>query len=308
MALIPRRKAVRAGSPPPPEQQQPYLASLLASGQERDTLVTLIEQHGSDDRLRELLSCLLHEAVLRGLPAAQEPALTQFAATLRAASHPLARLPLTPLDSERGFCAHLPTHRLGGSSGTLPFGPGLTTTERVPACEEAAFDVRETTTDAQATMIKGPVAQWQQDSNGMSEARVFAVLVPFSNERQAHDLLLSLPLDCIEGVQEHEVGVASVRPDEVIGRLFAAAAKGGAYPSERWGAYGRLAAWESVCGLVGAPADADLPAVDRVDRVCQWWWFEATTEWFQRVAWDLGIMAVRPDRRTVAVLAATDTD
>ena len=41
---------------------------------------------------------------------------------------------------------------------------------------------------------------------------------------------------------------------------------------------------------------------------CAWLTFDADTEWFHAVVWDLGIAALRPDGRTVAVLAGTDTD
>ena len=43
-------------------------------------------------------------------------------------------------------------------------------------------------------------------------------------------------------------------------------------------------------------------------RRCQWVSFTADSEWFYRVAWDLGLLAVRPDRMSLAVFAATDTD
>jgi Family of unknown function (DUF6183) len=35
---------------------------------------------------------------------------------------------------------------------------------------------------------------------------------------------------------------------------------------------------------------------------------DADTDWFEQVAWDLGLAAVRPGRQRLAVLAATDTD
>ncbi|WP_282792593.1 DUF6183 family protein [Streptomyces sp. CC224B] len=43
-------------------------------------------------------------------------------------------------------------------------------------------------------------------------------------------------------------------------------------------------------------------------RECAWYDFEAGTPWFERVAWDIGLVAVCSEGRRLAVLAATDTD
>jgi hypothetical protein len=36
--------------------------------------------------------------------------------------------------------------------------------------------------------------------------------------------------------------------------------------------------------------------------------FSARSRWYRPVAWDIGIAALRPGGRTLAVLTATDTD
>jgi hypothetical protein len=36
--------------------------------------------------------------------------------------------------------------------------------------------------------------------------------------------------------------------------------------------------------------------------------FSAVTQWFEQVAWDIGLVANDPERQRLAVLAATDTD
>jgi hypothetical protein len=41
---------------------------------------------------------------------------------------------------------------------------------------------------------------------------------------------------------------------------------------------------------------------------CLWVSWDAASEWYCQVAWDLGLLAVRPDGMSLAVLAATDTD
>ena len=79
--------------------------------------------------------------------------------------------------------------------------------------------------------------------------------------------------------------------------LFGAAANGGAYDSGLGGAYGRAATWRSVRALAGGSHVG-----------CAWWIFDAANDWFQRVAWDLGVACLRPGGHVMAVLAATDTD
>jgi hypothetical protein len=39
-----------------------------------------------------------------------------------------------------------------------------------------------------------------------------------------------------------------------------------------------------------------------------WYSLSSTAEWFHNVAWDFGIVCLRPDKRHVAVLAASDQD
>jgi hypothetical protein len=48
--------------------------------------------------------------------------------------------------------------------------------------------------------------------------------------------------------------------------------------------------------------------VSRHVEACNWISFAASTSWFEQVAWDIGLAALSPDRRHLAVFAATDTD
>ena len=40
---------------------------------------------------------------------------------------------------------------------------------------------------------------------------------------------------------------------------------------------------------------------------CTWFSFALASDWFDDVAWDVGLAVVTPDRRHLSVLAATDT-
>jgi hypothetical protein len=119
-------------------------------------------------------------------------------------------------------------------------------------------------------------------------------------------LLRALPLACLEGAAA--LRAERTGPEAVWGALFAAAANGGAYSSGLGAAYGRRAAWTSFAALVDAPADATPAQVDEHAGACTFLMFGAAGGWWNDVAWDIGALAVRDGGKSVAVLAATDTD
>ena len=50
------------------------------------------------------------------------------------------------------------------------------------------------------------------------------------------------------------------------------------------------------------------PEIDERAGTCTFLMFGAPDGWWKDVAWDIGMLAVRDGGRTVAVLAATDSD
>ncbi|GAA2121212.1 DUF6183 family protein [Actinomadura alba] len=122
-------------------------------------------------------------------------------------------------------------------------------------------------------------------------------------------LLPTLPMACVDGLHPAERFEIAVRPmGDIWCLLFATASMGGTYDTGVHGAYGRLAAWQSMAGLSGAPAGASAEEVERHARQSTWFHFEADADWFHNEIYDYGIAALSPDRRRIAVLAATDTD
>ena len=119
---------------------------------------------------------------------------------------------------------------------------------------------------------------------------------------------MSLGLDCLSGTKAKQVHISSSSASRALSFLFSAASGGGAYSGPPRGAHGRLAAWQSLAGLVGARDDASVETVAALAKQCTWWEFTAENDWFFQVAWDLGLVALRPQGRSLAVLAATDTD
>ncbi len=278
-----------------------YTASLLASGHEAEDLAPAFTGRASE----ELRACLVHELVLRGVVVEETPGIAGWASSRHWSHHPLRQLPLTLSDMERG--ADLPGYGVRGRSHSMPYdssagrGPAVSGGARVPS-------VTETTTRAAAEAMGRAVANWAEDSNGRIEARVFTMAEPLE-PASVPKALPTLGLDCLRGAGKKTAVSVTVRPVAEVWRvLFAAASTGGAYNSGLYGAYGRLAAWQSLAALARSPEGLTVEEVEERARGCVWYGFSAGTDWFEQVAWDIGLAALAPDRRGLAVLAATDTD
>ena len=148
-------------------------------------------------------------------------------------------------------------------------------------------------------MIQSAVEQWRWNAN--RETRVFE-----SDTRFAEDFsfLQSLGLACAK--PHDEVRITPGAPlTSVFAALFSAAAYGGAQSGGFGAGYGRLRAWRSLGALAGAAADADCDEVSRQANACRWALFVSDSHWFGSILCDLGVVGLRPDRRSAAVLAAT---
>ncbi|NED85362.1 hypothetical protein G3I76_35410 [Streptomyces sp. SID11233] len=278
-----------------------YTASLLASSHPAEELTEAFTGNASE----ELRACLVHELVLRGVAVTETPGITGWVTSRHWKHHPLGWLPLALSDIEGQ--PDLPSCSTRGSSHSMPYGPsenGRVVVARgayVPSAEE-------TTSPAVAKGISAAVANWAEESNGRIEARVFG-LAPSLDAASVPSVLLALGLECLKGAgRKTPFSVVACPPDQAWRVLFAAASSGGAYNSGARGAYGRLAAWQSLAGLAGVAEAASAEAVEARVRECAWYAFDAETKWFERVAWDIGLASVSPEGRRLAVLAATDTD
>ncbi|MFF9017996.1 DUF6183 family protein [Streptomyces sp. NPDC014870] len=278
-----------------------YTASLLASGHPAEELAAAFTGNASE----ELRACLVHELVLRGVAVTETPGIAGWATSPHWKHHPLGWLPLALSDVEGQ--PDLPSYSTRGSSHSMPYGPS----ENVRVAVERGAHVpsaEETTTPAVAKRISAAVANWAEESNGRIEARVFGLAAPLDAE-SVPSVLLTLELQCLKDAgRKTAFSVVACPPDQAWRVLFAAASSGGAYNSGARGAYGRLAAWQSLACLAGAAEGVPAEAVEARARECAWYGFDAATKWFERVAWDIGLASVSPEGRRLAVLAATDTD
>jgi hypothetical protein len=152
------------------------------------------------------------------------------------------------------------------------------------------------------------VRSWTQNSNGKVEAKLFETSSTISAADVSTKQLLKLRLDCIAGATTREVKLDSVTDARVVELMFGTASNGGAYSSGEDGAYGRLAAWQSMAVLTGIGASGTIDDVYDAAKQSSWWEISSTSKWFHNIAWDIAIVCLRPDKRHLAVLAATDED
>ncbi|SNY71168.1 DUF6183 family protein [Paractinoplanes atraurantiacus] len=286
LALAPGRidEALRLMAVTIDRRRARYAASLLASAHSADELTQVFRGPASD----ELRACVRQESILRS---------AEIGHPWNAPWHPLAWLPpaLTPLEGRPG----LPSYHVNGGSRDTP-GLAVTPARRSGTAQPA----RATTTEAESTAIGTAVANWAEGSNGRIEARTFALDAELPPD--------ALPATLVSlGLKSYHKPKSSPGPcsaTQAWQQLFLAASGGGAYNDGDYGAYGRLFAWQSVAALVGAPPETPASEVEAMALASSWHWFAGTTKWFDDVAWDIGLAVVSPDRRRLAVLAATDTD
>ncbi|MEV3993604.1 DUF6183 family protein [Streptomyces sp. NPDC049837] len=281
---------------PAEEFRTRLLAMELAFHQSAEDLAReVFEAAPGQEVLYEFRACLLHELVRRPVSVDEHPALRSFAAALAVDGHPLAQLP----------CHLLPLEQIERDPSWYPMGP----VSRVPKDplitpplarrRTAGTKVTEVDDWEQDIAMRTVVEDWYTASNGRVAAHV-SPLAP----TDFGALFARLPLECRRDAPE----LWTTTADTVLGILRAAAAGGGAYAFGHFGAYGRLAAWQSLAGLVGLPAHTPVPEIARRAEQTHWFLPDTEADWFEYVAWDLAITALRPSGREIAVLAATDTD
>ncbi|MET7300790.1 DUF6183 family protein [Embleya sp. NPDC005575] len=286
------------GSPAPR-----HIASMLVACQSYETLERTVFDRSVWDNLHELRDCLFHELLMRD-------AIPGDSWTLRgwqcSTWTPLRWLPTERRDFEIAWS--FPEYHARGMSWSGGIsGPPAEKRVDPPmprTAEPSHLRNAATSAEYQAIVAAGEAGNW-----GCSEAWVFRLDKPVE-PGDVPALLPSLPMGCVEGLGPEgrfEIGVSTL--DDVWPILFSTASTGGMYGPPSYGAYGRFAAWCSVAGLSGAAHDASADEVETLARGTTWFRFASGAEWFHNeVGHDYGIAALSPDRRRLAVLAATDTD
>ncbi|MFC4048834.1 DUF6183 family protein [Actinomadura syzygii] len=263
----------------------------LASGQPAEHLLAAL---ATADPADELAACLLQETALRH----DASAAADFAERLRAAGHPLAGLPLRAAPAERDH--RLPRHP--GTARPVWSRPGADAPPADGPADPGVTAVELDWPDARRALSAHRA--WVSDDGDGTEARLFRLDGTLAPGDFGGSVLRVLGLESAGGAFAETRRVTT--PD-VLWTLFGGAASGSAYGPGLCGAYGRLASWESLAALAGLEPD-DQAAVERAADQCAWVFY--TSDWHLQVhpSMDVGIAALRPDGRTVAVVAATDSD
>ncbi len=286
---------------PPTTEDVLATASRLAYERPPGDLFAILEAFADEAAYLEFLGCLSHEMVLRGFVLDGLPAAEGVSARLRESGHPLGRLPLHLTAAEGDLRRWLPRYAFGGR-GRAPLFGAFTRPTATPLGQGPAFDgVIERDDVVGSEGLHAAVRTWSA-----LEGQVFNCSDSLTEEDLSAGLLLSLGLDCLYGATEGDIRAERVTACDVFADLFSASSTGTGHMPGRFGAHGRLEAMRSLGALVGVDTSVDVIA--SAACCCLWVRFEARTAWFHQVTWDLGLLAVRPDRMSIAVLAATDTD
>ncbi len=296
--VVPRTRSMRVAA----------FASRLGYAHGADALLAALDRAGERPEHQELFACWMQEVVLRGGSLVGEPRAERFREALAKQNHPLAVLPLELRNIEREAPSYMPLYGdkgLGRAIDTLASGAVSVRTIPPPA-EGATVRATRLTEPSVVDRMCTAVRPWTEGTSGKVEAKLFAIEPPVTASSLGSWLLRALPLESTAGVARLDCSRAQA--ENVFGPLFSAASNGGAYSSGLGGAYGRLAAWTSLGALVGAPEGAGIEAIDAQTAKCAFLSFRAPGPWFHDVAWDLGVLVLRADGRTAAVLAATDNE
>nr|WSY51631.1 DUF6183 family protein [Streptomyces sp. NBC_00886] len=288
------------------------LAHMVALGHRPADIVPVVygEQLGTaaSDEFR---ACLLQELVLEGVAVPEYPLLRSFGEALVTEEHPLAPLPLHLLPAERALLR--PTHAPHDWTWALPPAtvekhsdqPELRVSPEMRR-RSVAVDPADITVPEVAEAMSAAVRHWLEESNGTVAAQEFWSASPVSPDDFAA-VFERLPLTAWP-TGEARARLHPATSDRVLRVLLTSAVRSPAYGNGMFGAYGRLAAWRSLGGLVGAAPDAPIDHTAMLVEQAHWFIADPSSDWFHQVAWDLAVAALRPGGQEIAVLTATDTD
>lgn len=170
----------------------------------------------------------------------------------------------------------------------------------------AAVDPVDITVPEVAEAMSAAVRHWLAESNGVAAAQEFWSASAVSPDDFAA-VFERLPLAAWP-TGEARARLHPASSDRVLRVLLTTAVRSPAYGTGMFGAYGRLAVWRSLGGLVGAAPDAPVDDTALLVEQAHCFIADPSSAWFHQVAWDLAVAALRPGGQEIAVLTATDTD
>jgi len=293
--IAPLRSLVRLlrGRPPIPADQARF-AENVAEHRSGPELEAFLDEADEDPRSIEFWACLLQEAVIRSADLSGRTAPEAIRRRLRTRGHPLASLPLRKLEPELNGLLWLVNDR---------------TWYDVPRLDELA-ESRQMLDPL--SLSPGQVEGVEVTASGEVDAMLSAFTEAGWFQTDARVFRLARAVDDVSSILG---GLALPYWDasgwamacgtdlsEVLRTLFFDAR---AFQHGPTGAYARLKAWQSVAGMVGQPIPLNPDELAKTE--CQWAAFDGQTGWFHG-ARRVGLACLRPDGRTVAVVAAIGND
>ena len=242
----------------------------------------------TDPEVFEYRCCLLHELIVRGHDPETLPGAKQHLKAMTDRGHPLGWLPRCLLPFEKEGDAYTVTRVV--SNGETSDRPQV-------VCETVPLRGA----DAWAAVIPGS----QEETNYHVDAREFDLSQTALDSVLMTGWFQALPVTSL--ASNTATPIYQISASTAFRRLHSAATSASVYRRREWGVYGRLQAWKSFGWLVGESMGAELETIlERAGR-CQW--FRFPPFWWDQ-EWDLslGLIALRPDGLSIAVLAATDTN
>jgi hypothetical protein len=283
-----------------------HTASVIASTHTPEFVQSLIIRHIADKKFLAIITPLIQESVARGAKYDNVEPIRAFWQELAKQNDPLAWLPLHRMDIEESIA--FPSYGNGGSVAHLMTSSILGKLEKQPTQNPPGKPFTAVEQSINQEAAARCVRSWIKGSNGKFEAKLFETSVPISADDISTKQLLKLRLDYLAKATPSAVKLETSKAENIFDIAFSAASNGGAYSRGEGGAYGRLAAWQSLAELTGVRADGTLDDVYKAVKQSDWYTLSSTSEWFHNVAWDFGIVCLRPDKRHVAVFAASDED
>lgn len=234
-----------------------YVASLLATGQDAQDLLAVLDGDGP----LGMRACLVQELVLRGRPAPVR----------MPRGHPLSVLPteLTELEQE----PPMPRYGLDWTSYPSPL-PAVEEAPPIVGLRPAPFIASPGPDTAAAAF-----ATW---TAATVENRVVEIVEPVAGTNETVAGTLATIVGALDLENRGDVPAGSpargalCTPELAWRLLFAAASMGGASTRGEYGAFGRLAAWHSLGGLTASAEDASTALIEGRAREYTWFRFRVS--------------------------------
>ena len=291
------------------------LASKVAAAHPLDKLYELFQKQIAEKDIEgaifvEIFLCIIAQEILllRAVDIEQNEIIKQF---LDGVQHheafdiqQMLWLPRTLMPVEQAVQAKLPRIKIS-EYGNMSFG--VTRRNLFLETDKDQTDISKrsiiisTRECTQAFIYKNiiePIQKWHRFT-----AHVFEFNVPLEAKTLSPNVLSQLGAECFE--DSDHIALKAITLNGAYLDLFQTSL--GPIPEMQF-ASGRYRTWKALGGLSGAPSDASVEEINTLCNECWWFGFNADGKWFYDNSLDIGLIALRPDGKSLALLAATATD